>query len=121
MRELVFFAGVGLGATFTHYFVVLLLVELFSVAVLSANIIAYCIAVGVSYFGHSLLTFRVSLSRARLIKFVVVSLTALALSQLLLALLMMKQWFDYRINMAFVVAFVPVVSYLLNKFWVYRQ
>lgn len=120
MRELIVFAAVGIGATFTHYTVALLLVEFSGTAVLIANVIAYCSAVAVSFFGHSLFTFKVALSQARLAKFVVVSLAALCLSQALLAFLMATARFDYRVNLIFVVAFVPVVSYLLNKFWVYK-
>lgn len=120
MRELIVFAGVGLTATFTHYCVVLLLVEYTGVTVLWANVVAYCCAVGVSFFGHSMFTFRVAMSRNRLLKFIVVSLSALAFSQALLAFLTARQWFDYKIDMGFVVLSVPVLSYVLNKFWVYR-
>lgn len=121
MRELVVFACVGIAATATHYSVAILLVELLGVSVLSANVVGYCGAVSVSYFGHSMLTFRVPSSKARLIRYLVVSLSALILSQLLLAFLTAKQWFHYKINMGVVVTTVPVVSYLLSKFWVYRE
>lgn len=121
MRELVVFGCVGIAATATHYLVAILLVELLGVSVLSANVGGYCGAVSVSYFGHSRLTFRVSPSKTRLIRYIVVSLCALLLSQLLLTFLTAKQWFPYRVNMALVVTTVPVASYLLSKFWVYKE
>lgn len=121
MRELAVFACVGLAATFTHYAAVLLLVELVGSALLWANAIAYCCAVAVSFYGHSLLTFRVAMTRQRLIKFVVVSVSALILSQLLLTLLTTAEWFNYKINMLFIVGVVPCITYLMSKFWVYRS
>lgn len=120
MRELIVFAGVGLMATATHYLVAICLVSLLQVELFSANIVAYCCAVGVSFFGHSILTFRVQLCKKRLLKFILVSISALLLSQALLYLLVKAALFPYQVNMLFVVAFIPAISYLLNKFWVYR-
>lgn len=120
MREIAVFGAVGILATLTHYFCAIAAVELFGVSVMLANVLAYCVAVGVSFFGHSLLTFRVAMSRNRLFKFVVVSLSALAVSQALLWLLTAVAIFGHRINMLAVVCVVPAYSYLLNKFWVYK-
>ena len=120
MREVVFFGVVGVAATLTHYFSAVLAVEVLGLDVLVANILAYCTAVGVSFFGHSLLTFRAALTHERLVKFVVVSLSALAASQALLWLLTKMDMFGHRIDMLLVVCVVPCYTYLLNKFWVYR-
>lgn len=114
------FGCVGILATLTHYFSAILAVELFGWHVMVANLFAYCVAVGVSFFGHSILTFRATMSRKRFIKFVTVSLSALVVSQGLLWLLTCMGFFGHRINMLAVVAVVPVYSYSLNKFWVYR-
>lgn len=85
-----------------------------------ANVFAYCIAVGVSFFGHSTLTFRATMSRDRFVRFVTVSLSALAVSQGFLWLLTHIGIFGHRLNMLAVVCVVPLYSYVLNKFWVYR-
>lgn len=121
MREIAVFSAVGLTATLTHYFVALLLVGYAGVTVLWANAVAYCCAVGVSYFGHSVLTFQVAMTKGRAVKFVVVSVSALGLSQLLLAALTAVAWFNYKINMLFVVGVIPGITYLMSKFWVYRR
>ena len=121
MREIVVFGAVGILATLTHYFSAVSAVEFFGLGVMIANVFAYCIAVGVSFFGHSMLTFRAAMSRGRFVKFVTVSLSALAVSQGLLWLLTSIAVFGHRINMLAVVCVVPVYSYCLNKFWVYKS
>lgn len=120
MRELIVFGLVGIAATITHYCSALSFVEFLGLNVLIANFFAYCIAAGVSYVGHSKLTFKAEMNRVGAIKFVVVSLAALALSQSILAVLTYAAWFDYKINMLITVGVVPCFSYVLNKFWVYR-
>jgi len=121
VREIAVFGAVGVAATLTHYICAVSAVELFGWSALVANVFAYCVAVGVSFFGHSLLTFRASLNQGRFVKFVVVSLSALAVSQGLLWWLTYTGYFGHRINMLAVVATVPIYSYLLNKFWVYKK
>ncbi len=120
MREVVVFGVVGVAATLVHYFSAILAIEVLGLNVLVANMVAYCVAVGVSFFGHSLLTFRATLTHERLVKFVAVSLSALAVSQALLWLLTKIDVFGHRVNMLAVVCVVPCYTYLLNKFWVYR-
>lgn len=121
MREIVVFGAVGILATLTHYFSAIFAVELLAWDVMIANVFAYCVAVGVSFFGHSMLTFRTTMSRERFIKFAAVSLSALAVSQALLWLLTYVGVFGHRVNMLAVVFVVPAYSYILNKFWVYKN
>jgi len=68
-----------------------------------------------------MLTFRATMSRDRFVRFVSVSLSALAVSQALLWLLTYMDVFGHRINMLAVVFVVPAYSYILNKFWVYKK
>lgn len=121
MREIAVFGAVGILATLTHYFSAVVAVEVFGWGVMISNVFAYCIAVSVSFFGHSMLTFRSAMSGHRFIKFVTVSLSALVVSQGLLWLLTSIAISEYRINMLAVVSVVPAYSYLLNKFWVYKK
>lgn len=118
--EIVVFGAVGIFATLTHYFFAVFIVESFGWDVMLANVFAYCMAVGVSFFGHSLLTFKAAMSRSRFFKFIIVSLSALAVSQSLLWVLTAAAVFGHRINMLAVVFIVPAYSYVFNKFWVYR-
>lgn len=121
MRELVVFGAVGIVATIVHYLCAILAIELLGLAVLHANVLAYGVAVGISFWGHSLLTFRSPMTRERLLKFVVVSLSALVLSQFLLWLLTTGSALGHRVNMIAVVCLVPFYTYVLNRFWVFEK
>lgn len=121
MREVIVFGLVGILATLTHYLIALLVVKWAGVGVLYANVFAYCVAVVVSFLGHSRLTFRADLDRGRFAKFVAASLSALAVSQSLLFVLTRLAIFDYQVNILAAVFVVPLYSFILNKFWVYRK
>lgn len=120
LREIIVFGLVGVCATLTHYGTALLINEAVYPDVYIANLVGYCTAVIVSYFGHSLLSFRVGFSRARFTKFCVASVSTFLFSQLWLWIL---QWLlpgQDRITLFIVVISVPVISYIINKLWVFR-
>lgn len=121
MRELAVFALVGIVATLTHYVSALFYIEWFQFSVLQGNFLAYCTAMAVSYIGHARLTFKAAMSKSSLLRFIVVAVLALSLSQLILWVFTELAWFGHRINLLAVVAFVPFFSFLMNKYWVYRK
>lgn len=124
-RELVYqlavFGVVGVSATLTHYFVALFSHEWAQVALYYANIMGYCAAVAISYFGHGKLTFRRELNWPVFLRFAIVSLTTLGLSELIL--LALETWLavSHRISLAVVVCTIPVITFLLSKLWVFRK
>lgn len=121
MKEIIIFAMVGITATIIHYFIAIIGVESLGAHPLFANFLAYIVAVFVSYAGHTVFTFNSKFSRKTSAKFLAVSVSALFLSQLLLALLVYLEWFTHRVNFLFIVFSIPAYSYLLNKFWVYQK
>lgn len=121
MREVLAFGLIGALATAVHYLSALLFIELMGMGVLISNFLAYCVAVLVSYTGHTKVTFRAAASRDNFVRFITVSLTALGLSQLLLFCLQALGWFPYQFNLLLGVGIIPVYSFLCNKFWVYRR
>ncbi len=118
--EVAAFALVGGLATATHYLVALLLIERLGVGIYSANVAAYSTALGVSFFGHSLLTFRVALQKKVFLRFIGFSVVVFLFSQAILWLAQMAFPDSHRISMAIVVVLIPAVSYLVNKFLVYK-
>ncbi|VUD64830.1 hypothetical protein TDB9533_03412 [Thalassocella blandensis] len=120
LREIIVFALVGVGATLTHYGMALLINEQVYPNVYLANFTGYGMAVLVSYFGHSLLSFRVGFSRARFLKFCIASLSTFVMSQLLLWFLQIVLPERDRITLLIVVVSIPAISYVINKLWVFR-
>lgn len=96
-------------------------VELLGLAVYLGNLLGYVCAVGVSYLGHSVLTFRKPVSPATLRRFVTASLSTLMLSQVLLYVIDEIFLVEHRISLAIVVVYIVIQGYLLNKFWVYKH
>lgn len=121
MREVVFFGLVGALATVVHYSTALCLVAFAGVGVLTANFLAYCTAVAVSYLGHTRFTFSSAVSRHTFARFMVMSLSALVLSQLVLFVLQRVDFLPYQLNLLLGVGVIPVYSFLCSKFWVYRR
>lgn len=121
LRQLLMFGLVGLAATLTHYLIALGSHEALGFSLYVANLAGYVSAVGVSYFGHGLLTFRVTLCRSVFRRFVVVSIATFLASEVLLAGLESILKLPHRVSLAVVVLTIPAISFLLNKLWVYRH
>ena len=119
MKPFTCFVLVGLLAIFVHYTVALSTSQLSDV--FFANIVGYCTGMVASYAGHHTFTFFGSEEThvRRFPKFVLVSLTGLALSQLILFILVkfgnVADWQALLLS----VGAVPPVIFLLNKHWVF--
>lgn len=115
------FGLVGVLATAIHYGVALLMI--LATNTYLANLLGYCTAVGVSYIGHQRFTFRITLDSAshgrRLPKFIATSLSALILSQLVLAGTA-AVGLEEAIGLAVAVLSVPPYTFLLSRLWVFR-
>ena len=120
-RQVVTFGIVGVVATLVHYLVALFFTDLIHVSVFVANILGYACAVSVSLFGHSIFSFRKKITRLVAGRFVVVSLSTLGASEGVLFFLHESLGLHHRIALAVVVCTIPVITFFLNKFWVYAS
>lgn len=118
--QIIKFAVVGGLATLIHYLVAVLCIELLLLPALLANAVAYITAVGCSYFGHTFFTFQAQHSTQSAIKFIIVSLSAFALSQAILQTLTIYSTLGHRFILLIVVFSIPAFSFVLNKYWVYK-
>jgi len=119
--QLIRFGFVGVAATLTHYIVSIVGVEQLHLSLYLANLLGYIVAVVVSFLGHSKFTFQVNASMKLFSKFIVVSLSALALSELLILLLESTLQLSHRISMLVVVATIPVFTFIMSRLWVYKE
>jgi len=115
------FGVVGLTATGVHY--VVALAANLGISAYAANVAGYLCAVSVSYFGHQRVTFRLAPAEVahgrHLPRFVATSLSALALSQAVLAAARALGTPD-EVALAAAVLTVPPYTFLLSRFWVFR-
>lgn len=122
LRQGLSFAGVGAVATATHVASALVAHHGLHASPMVSNLIGFAAAVAVSYFGNARLTFRRGagdLNQA--LRFVVVSLTGLALNQALTWLLAERLGLPFWVALTAVVAGVAATSFVLSKLWVFRS
>ena len=122
MRSLIRFGLTGILATLTHVGVFVLLVELAHLRPLFASVPAFLSAVGVSYVLNYRWTFTASgPHRVMLPRFVLVSVTGLILN-LLITYLVVDLWaLWYGLALMAIVIVIPISTYLLSRFWVFRR
>jgi len=123
------FGVVGLTATAVHVGCFVLLIEGLSVRPLPANVAAFCVAVLVSYLGNFHWTFRTDAQTLGMedgrqpmifLKFAVVAVTGLLLNTLVVYLVTETWQLPYGYALILMIGLVPIVIFLLNKFWAFR-
>ena len=121
-RQVPLFAVVGVAATLTHVIAALAARELGGLSPLAANFVGYACAVGVSYLGNARFTFRRAvLHGPQFVRFVVVSLAGLGLTQGLTWLLVEQAAWPFWMGLAVVAVAVPALSFVLQRVWTFRQ
>lgn len=114
------FGVVGVTST-AVYFLTGLAFEYAGLPVLVGNAAAYLLGFIVSYFGHKLWSFPSAVRHSgALPRFIVVWFAGLLLNTLII-------WLGIRLGLAYIVAmcaaiaFVPLFTYFVNRFWVFRH
>lgn len=123
MRQMGTFAAVGVTATITHYVTAMACSQIMHP--LLANAVGYCVAVGISYGGHHRLTFRVHRTEARhrrrFPRFVLVSLSAVTLSEIVLWVALEHTDWPLWLSQMGAIAVVPPFTYVLGRYWVFAD
>ncbi|MFQ5567187.1 MAG: GtrA family protein [Paracoccaceae bacterium] len=121
-RQLSRFGFVGVIATAVHVCVGLGLHEGAGMPPLWANLIAFCCALGVSFFGQTRLTFPDSTADgSAFVRFSIVAVSGLALNQSIVWLVTSLFGGPYWLALGIIVSTVPGITFLLLKFWALRR
>jgi putative flippase GtrA len=121
IAELMRFGVVGVGAMATHWCVVALLVPL-GLKPLFANVIGFCVAFNVSFFGHHHWTFTSSDSQKNTFKrFLGVAVLGFIINESMYSALLKLTSLDYRVALAIVLIAVAGLTFALSRFWAFRQ
>jgi putative flippase GtrA len=121
LRQVFLFGAVGLTATITNYVFAVAFHEHVGLNLYAAQLVGYCFAVFISLFGHSKFTFNIQLTPRVIVKFIVVSLTTLWLSEFILFCLENLLIISHRYSLFIVVITIPVITYFLSKLWVFHE
>lgn len=119
-REILGFLVVGIAATLTHLGVGLLAFYVLplGLSALQANLLAFCVAYLVSYFGNSSLAFpETRRGLASFCRFLIVSLISLSLNQGIVFALVEIVKRPYWQALIVVLMVVPPVTFLAMKHW----
>ncbi len=116
------FGLVGGAATLTHVVTALIAHDYGRFAPLAANFVGYACAVLVSYFGHARLTFRrPALHGPQFVRFVLTSLSVLALNQLIVFLGVSVAHAPFAWALIPAVIVVPIVTFAISKLWAFAD
>lgn len=118
------FGAVGLLAAAVHYWTVIGLVELLQILPLQANFGGFAVAFWVSYFGHRYWTFDNPggiAAAASFLRFLATALLGFCLNELLFYLFLRYLELPYYVALAVVVAIVAVMTYVLSRWWAFRE
>ena len=122
LRELLTFVCVGGAVTLAHIVVAIVIEGSLRTTPQIANLCGYVAAVGLSYFGHGLLTFRVTTNHRRhLPKFIGVSLFGLVVGSLMVDILAVRIGVAFPLTMLCVGGAVALSTFILSKFWAFAQ
>ncbi|WP_417809777.1 GtrA family protein [Thioclava sp.] len=112
------FAGVGVANSAFYFLLAAAFSRVFGFAALAASVLAYVIAATVAYLGHKFLTFaQPAHSPDEMPRFVVATGIGLSLAALIPVLL---AGFAPMISFVTVLMLVPICSFLMMKFFVFR-
>jgi putative flippase GtrA len=119
--KLVRFSIIGALATLVHWSVVVFLYNTFSISPLIANFLGYIVAVIVSFYGHRTWVFLASDSIETRTKYVFISLSALALQQLLIYISIDRILLRFEILMILILGITAIYSFLLMERWAFKK
>jgi putative flippase GtrA len=122
MRQIAIFIAVGCAAALMHLAVVAVVVEVFGLAPLAANVIGFCVAFLVSFGGHARFTFPIAPNRfaAARMRFLAVALTGFVINQAAYAEALHLFGERYYLPvLAAVLVGVAASTFVLSKLWAF--
>ena len=123
------FGTIGVVATLVHIGIFVALIEVLNIWEVFANFLAFCIAVGVSFIGHSQWTFKKykassekqhQINKSSFIKFWIVSLSGLIINTVVVFLVTETWQVSYYYAIVFMVTVTPLLIFTASKVWVFK-
>jgi len=120
------FGGVGICATATHVAFFSLFIEIFGISQLVSNFLAFCLAFGVSFFGHFYWTFASDARPGRdvgaaLPRFLVTALIGLGLNTGIVFIVDAVLRLPYLYSVLGMTFLVPPILFLISRYWAFFQ
>lgn len=122
IKQLIKFGIVGVSTVIANFVTVIILVSLFKLHPLVANIVGFVVAFQVSFYGHHFWTFPRNGNKLRLAmkKYFMVAIGSFFLNEALYALLLSKLQLHYIPALILVLVTIPPISFVFSKLWVFK-
>ena len=123
LGQVAWFVMVGCAAAATHWLVVVATVSALGTPPLMANVAGWLVAFVVSFAGHYTLTFRHQKAPLLLAlrRFFMVSAAGFAINEVAYAWLLHATRIRYDILLALILLGIAVMTFILGRFWAFRQ
>lgn len=120
--QLMRFGIVGVTAAVVHFSSVIFFVQIALLKPLVANIVAFPIAFQVSYWGHRQWTFNgtTALHSLAIPRLLLTSITGLIVNESLFYVFLVICNLPYPLALFIVLSTLPILTFIVNKFWVFR-
>ena len=118
MFQLVKYGFFGIIATLIHLLTAWALIYLFGLAVLSANSVAFLTAFGFSYIFQTLYVFGSTFHFVKFLKFFGVQFCTFLLSFVLSDIFPVTNSYLHTL---LIVAIMPLVTFVIHKFWTFKE
>jgi putative flippase GtrA len=116
------FGLTGIFATGVYVLVSLVAIEVFGCSAVAGSVLGFTASVGISFYGHTLYSFKVNIDHGRALhRFVILAIASFALSTGLMWLLADVMAMPHRMSIAAIVVVIPLTNYLFSRFWVFRS
>jgi len=116
------FGAVGAAASATHVAVALILIEQVGLPIMTANGLAFAVAVLLSYIGNHSWTFaRAGNHERHLPRFIAVSLAGFAVNQAIVFATVRLAGLPYIVGILIVILVVPAFTFLLSRSWAFIE
>lgn len=110
---------IGIFCSSFHYCFSILIFKIFGLNEIISNSMGFTIAAFISYVLNSKYTFKIGITIKVLIKYFIVLLCGLILSNLLTTLLVYKQ-INFNIILIFVIIITSIFHYVLHKYFTFK-
>ena len=119
IKQLMRFGIVGVLSTLIHACIATIMIKFLLSSQVVANCSAFVCATFFSYIAHTRYSFVASFSKKTSLRFIVVVSICFFITAILAKI---AEYFNmpYQIGIVLVLSIVPIISYLLHRFWTYK-
>ena len=121
-KEVYRFLIVGLLATIVHSICLIVFVEFLQQPATFSNLGAFFVAVVTSYIGHFYWTYKTSSTHQKTFtRFFILAFVGFILNYLIFYLMVDTMKWHYLVALSVVITTIPLLTYLGQKYWVFRR